>query len=652
VVERIAKSELVLDAHTASVLNDFVTLNGEIAAELLDANGDRYLDYKVTFLRALDADQFSALQKQLSPFGFVEREGEDLVDAYDTYRGLAAAGYDPDAVFAFFETNAAWMLTHYSWMLPQLLPVFGSETVLFDFLDSCGYGKDHQVEGQYWVVRFLFSFLRKAGTPLPPEEWRDYCAALTAIRRSLPRYHDLENATRVAEALNLDWRKCVTTAGFADELAAKLNAYSSTYEDGEWDKQPFCHLNAWVNAVYEWEKEKFHRTNFLSAFAAKISDKALLHMVSLNYDGELMTLVFDALWAKKRVASPTAWLEANDPNGEYRARFFRSMSTLDRVKIFAGEVDPALRDNLERFERRTDNVTPYAITISHFLKELLPDASGEQKKRVAALLLEFHASAENPEVKSALAFWIKYFTPRFDLDTYVPELAAVAAALPPYFSTSIPREEWLADGKLACRSEFFLDSDYADDPNEKCHGQLWFEYTIELMRERYHWRVAATDLDTAPKTCVLRKSVNGVTLETVLTLGYPPRDGATTSSPHEWPEEIIAHRGHGNTLPAAFPKGAPAGEPQRTGKKIFYLGGCKSMGFVKNDGFLETYGDDIVIADTDVSRGETSVEYLDLLMTNIASGKTGWDEYRRFQNTYKIVTPDDPMMLVLRYMKP
>lgn len=640
----IAKSTLAVDAHTSDFLNDFAT-DGTIPSELLDSNHDGYLDYKLSFLRSLNADEFSTLQKQLEAYGFVQREQEDVTDAFSTYRELEEAGFDPDATFADLEKSLSWMLTYYSWMLPQLLPVFGDLATLKTFLESCGYGKDFEVDGQYWVVRFLFAFLRKSGNNLPRAEWSAYATVLKSIRESASGYRHLENITRVAEKMNLDWNKCGTTSDLATELTTKLNAYSATFADEEWDKQPFCQLNAWVNAVYEYEKEEHHRQTFISSFAAKISDKALLHMVSLNYDGELMTTVFDALWKRKAVSSPTAWLEKYDPDGRYRARFYRSVSTLDRAKLFSGEIDSVLSDNLERFERREDNVTPYAITISHFLQELLPFASAEQKKRVGTMLKDSHATAKNPEVKSALAFWIKYFTPRFGLNTDVPELTEIAAALPPYFSNDIPREEWLADGKLACRSEFFLDGDYTADPEKKSHGQLWFEYTAELMRDRYGWAVVTTDIASTTKTCLLRKTVNGIVLESLLTLSLAAQNIATPS-PKNFPEEIIAHRGHGWSLPNAFPADVPA----ESGKKIYYLGGCKSMGFVKEDGFLRTYGDGIVIADTDVSRGETSVEYLDLLMTNIAKGKTAWEEFTRFQRTYKIVMPNDPMLLVVRYM--
>lgn len=637
-------TDLTVDTGALSVLSDFCVQDGQIDTAILDNNTDGYLDYKRSFLSELSKEQYLLLQKDLQRFGFKVRDEENVQEAFEAYDKLKQNGLDAGAIYSDLEKHASWFLESYSWELPDLLKSFGSPQNLIHFLQTLATTPPWTDQG-YWGTRFAFTFVKKSGTVLNESDWSEYLRVVAII---LPYTggERRKRACRAIENLTLDWRACTTLVNFGKELARALNSKAADSDPDEKWPEILSNTSALLCDIYEHEKDKDSRTSFLSGFGAALSDQAFYQLISLNYGGHLMTMVFDILWRPRRVDSISHWLNEMDPDHNLTGKFLASASSLDRIKIFAGEIDFTIATLFEEFWKRSSGVSEFAIILTHYLDELLSTSSAGNRQNFADLLWSHYQKSkiENTQIHKAMSFWIQYYSPKYRLEQYRPELKSVRQELPAIRTSQIPLDTWLKDKTLQARLCFYGDEEYTTRADDKSDGQNWFEYTQDLLKVE-GWRIVSTDLSSPMKICVMQKQVNGISLKMTLTL----QGEGTTPGPLPGQEnfEIIAHRGHYNTLTFSTRNDeAYADFPQ-----LLYLGACKSMSFASSDDFQDRHSDDFIVSDSDVSRGETSTAFLNQFMTDVANGRTEWEQYRKYCDVYKFVLPDSPMMLVSSYMR-
>lgn len=637
-------TNLTADSDTLSVLKDYCAHDDQIDTAILDNNADGYLDYKRSFLSELSTEQYLSLQKDLQRFGFKVRDEENVQEAFETYDELKQNGLDAGAIYSDLEEHASWFLESYSWELPDLLKSFGSPRNLIHFLQTLAATPPWTDQG-YWGTRFAFTFVKNSGTVLNESDWSEYLRIVAAI---LP-YTGGERRKRVCrsiENLSLDWRACTTLTNFGKELARALNAKAADSTHDEKWPEILSNTSALLCDIYEHEKDKDGRTSFLSGFGTTLSDQAFYQLISLNYGGHLMTMVFDILWRPRRIDSVSHWINEMDPDHVLTGKFLASASSLDRIKIFAGEIDFTLSTLFDEFWKRSSGASEFAIIFTHYLEELLPTSSTGNKQNFADLLWSNYqkSKTENVQIHKAVSFWIQYYSPKYRLEQYRPELRSVRQELPAIRTSQIPLDTWLKDKNLQARLCFYADEKYTTQTDDKSDGQNWFEYTQDLLKVE-GWRITNTDLNSPLKVCVMQKQVNGISLKMTLTLQM--EDETPEPLPDQENFEIIAHRGHYSTLTFSTQNDeAYADFPQ-----LLYLGACKSMSFASSDDFQDRYSDDLIVSDSDVSRGETSTAFLSQFMTDVANGRAEWERYSKYRDVYKFVLPDSPMMLVSAYMR-
>lgn len=644
--EMIHIADLTADTDTLSVLKDYCARDDQIDTAILDNNTDGYLDYKRSFLSDLTKEQYIALQKNLQRFGFQARDEENVQEAFETYDELKHNGIDAGTIYSDLDAQVSWFLNSYSWELPDLLKTFGSPESLIKFLKTLASTPPWSNQG-YWEIRFALSFAKESGAVLTEQEWPQYLKTVASI---LP-YTGAERrkrAIRAIEHLTIDWRVCTTLFGFGKELARVMNVNATASESDEKWPETLSNISAMICNIYEREKDDDKRTNFISGFASVLADQAFYQLISLNYGGHLMTTVFDILWRPRQVTSVAQWLDKMDPDHHLRGRFLKSVSSLDRVKIFSGEIDFTIDVLFEEFWQQGSEVSEFAIPFTHYLEELLPVSTSQNRQHFANLLWANYQKTGDAKIHKAVSFWIQYYTPKYQLEQYRPELKALRQVLPAVRAPQIPLDTWLQDKTLQARLCFYSDEEYTTQKNDKSDGQNWFEYTQGLLKAN-GWQFESADFESPLKIFVMQKMVNGISLKMTLTLQM--EDANFKPLPDQDGYEIIAHRGHYQTLEKTFPTNSLETLLNPAAPQLLYLGACKSMSFAADDAFQDRYSQDFLVSDLDVSRGETSTQFLIDFMTNVANDRTGWDRYKKYHDVNKLVFPDNPVTLISSYMR-
>lgn len=635
--------DLTKDPEILSVLQEYSLPDAQIDIQVLDHNSDGYLDYKHTFFSRLNSEQYLSLQNNLQRFGFKSRDTEDVLDAYEVYADLQQDGINADKIFTVLEEQASWFLAYNAWEIPHLLKCFASPAEFIEFLQLL-IKTDPWGSHDYWKIRFAFSFLKNSGELLLQKDWQKFLKTVSGILSYLNR-SKLKMATRALENLKVDWKNCRTLSSFGNELARTVNEQASmSVPEQKWP-ETLSNVTAMICNIYENEKERDDKTDFILGFGQVLSDQAFHQLIS--HGGRLLTVVFDLLWSHRHVTSVSQWMATADPENSLRGRFFKSLSSLNRIEIFSVEVEFVVEALFEELLNQDSDIGEHAVIVTHYIDTLLPSCDTQERAHIARLLWGYLQKSENhAQLHSIFLFWIKYYTPQYGLDEYQAELKTVAQDSPEIPSAVLPVEEWLEDKCLVARQCFYSEEEYTENQDEKGDGQVWFEYTQKLLVNSHGWKIVSQDLNSDLKICILEKNVKGILLRTIVTLQMD--DGSFMPLPDQDKMEIIAHRGHYQPLASTFPLDrAEAGQiPQ-----LLYLGACKSLSYAAQNGFQAGYQDDFYIADQDVSRGKTSIEFLDELMTDVAHGKVEWDKYKKYRQEHKFVLPNSPMFLVGRYMR-
>lgn len=652
--DHISISELSQDQHVISVLHDYASVDGQIDLQILDNNADHFLDYKRSFLTDLSQEQFLALQNNLQRFGFTPRDAENVVEAYGAFSELQQNGKNASEIFSYLEAHASWFVESFAWQVPTLLTCFDSEQNLVRFLDLLKTSKPFSGM-RYERIRFAMSFLLQPGAKLGEIDWSAYVKTVA----TLVPYTSGERQKRAARAiakLDLDWHSCLTLNGFGTALARAMNARAQARSpDDEW-AETVTNISAMICNIYDHREDDGDKkkgvTDFLSGFGPALSDQTLYQLVSLNYGGHLMTTIFDILWRPQGVTSPGLWIKRMDPDNHLRGKFLQNLSSLDRVKIFSDDISYVFNALLEELQSPATDVWKYSSIVTHYVDELLPLASAQEKKMLAELLWTTSQQAPADSlVQKTAAFLIKYYGPRYQLDLYKPQLKTFWQSLPPITIPQIPADQWLKDKSLKTRLCFYSEQEYTTNEEDKDDEQRWFEYTQELLTQKYGWTLSKTDLISPLKTADLEKQVNGVTLRVTLTLQilHSTKDPLVPLT-DENTYDMRFHRGHHDTLPITAPTDGNQTNWE-DGVKLVYMGACKSMSTATEPDVQREYANDLIISDRDVSKGELSTEFMDVFMTNVAKGKYGWEEYKKFSLVNKFIFPNSPLMLVLRYLR-
>lgn len=640
--ELIHIADLTADTDTLSVLKDYCVHDDQIDTAILDKNADGYLDYKRSFLSDLTKEQYLELQKNLLRFGFHVRDEEHIQEAFETYGELKQGGIDAYAIYSDLDVQVSWFLNDYSWELPDLLKSFGTLENLIKFLRMLKATPPWMDQG-YWGTRFAFAFAKKSSVILNEQEWPQYLKTVATI---LPYTggERRKRSVRAIENLSLNWNACATLKDFGRELARVLNAKATISASDEKWPEILANISGLLCDIYEHEKDKNKRTSFITEFSAALSDQAFYQLISFNYGGHLMTTVFDFMWRPRQTASVGQWLDKMDHDHHLRGRFLKSVSSLDRVKIFSGEIDFTLNALFEEFWQQGDGTSEFAIVFTHYLDELLPVSSTQNRQYFADLLWSNYQKTGDSKIHQAVSFWIQYYAPKYQLEQYRPELKSFRLETPAIKAPQIPLNVWLQDKTLQARLCFYSDEEYTTLDDDKSDGQNWFEYTQKLLQDD-DWRIESSDLNSPLKVCVLQKRVNGISLKMTLTLQM--EDATSEPLPDQENFEIIAHRGHYSALTFSTQNDeANADFPQ-----LLFLGACKSLSFASSDDFQDRHSGDLIVSDSDVSRGETSTAFLNDFMINMANGHSEWERYKKYRDIYKFVMPDSPMMLVSAYMR-
>ncbi|MBI4374041.1 MAG: hypothetical protein HY542_04105 [Deltaproteobacteria bacterium] len=378
------------------------------------------------------------------------------------------------------------------------------------------------------------------------------------------------------------------------------------------------------------EVEKRGSFQIRFSFSRELSDRATYLLIA-NGGRELNPSVLGKIWRDRKVADIDHWIHRLDPYEERLKDFMLNLCSQGQSEILRGDVAYFVKKAISMLssEEGFDHVRLVQTArwfISFFGYAL--KVGGDDVRRTFALFLdrqyERGRTARTIFPQRVFGYMIALYTTEFSLDRYAPRLKGIAKEMGGLDPHKIPRDRWIQNNTMTSRLYFY--------------EQEWFKETVKMMKGKYGWK---EDSDYKEKEkidgLVLSKTVNGVTLRSVLTIARrTPQQRVSEINSGKY--AIFVHRGHNSTDEISFPLNG--GHITAKGVLIFN-GACQTDGIMMREGFENAYGNNFFIADSNTGEGYVNTELLDKLMVGVARGRTDWEFLRDFER-HGILLPDNP----------